>query len=258
MTNVHQEAVETWNTLFERDLDALIRGDVPLNDDLHPLLAFLDRLEQFGTANVDPEVIRSHAESSGAHVRARRSNTSTPVATAAEHRLPWRARLRNRATAFATTVLMVGGMTGVAWAADGAAPGDLLYGIDRALEAVGIWAGGSAERLEELTSSGMEAEPQLGGHDPAVAAVDHGYQIGNEKVPAGATAIHSYLETADGTDGLTVAEIAKQVAERNLIDNGVPPHAGKPEDAGKPEHAGKPEDAGTPQNQGIPGNSKKP
>ena len=247
MTNVHQQAVETWNTLFERDLDALIRGDVPLNDDLHPLLAFLDRLEQFGNANLDPEVIRSHAENSGAQVRARRSNTSTPpVATASERRLPWRARLRNRATALATTVLMVGGMTGVAWAADGAAPGDLLYGIDRALEAVGIGAGGSAERLEELEARGIEAEPQHGGHDPAVAAIDHRDQIGNEKVPAGAAAIHSYLETAEGTDGLTVAEIAKQVAERNRADKEIPAHAGKPEEAGKPENPGKPTTPGRP------------
>jgi hypothetical protein len=44
---------------------------------------------------------------------------------------------------------MVPAMTGVALAADSAIPGDALYGLDRALEAVGIGAGSTEERLDE-------------------------------------------------------------------------------------------------------------
>jgi len=61
-------------------------------------------------------------------------------------------RLRHRlATGAATMTLVLGSSTGVAIAADGAAPGDSLYGLDRALESVAIGNGGAAERLEEAT-----------------------------------------------------------------------------------------------------------
>jgi hypothetical protein len=49
----------------------------------------------------------------------------------------------------ALLVLMVAGMTGVAAAADAASPGHGLYGLDRALERIGIGAGGAEERIEE-------------------------------------------------------------------------------------------------------------
>jgi hypothetical protein len=46
---------------------------------------------------------------------------------------------------------LLGGTTGVAVAANSAAPGDPLYGIDRALEQIGIGAGHGQERLAEAT-----------------------------------------------------------------------------------------------------------
>ncbi len=59
--------------------------------------------------------------------------------------------LRTRLAAAVTTAFVsIGGFGGLAYAADGAAPGDFLYGIDRALEAVGIGGGGADERLEEV------------------------------------------------------------------------------------------------------------
>jgi hypothetical protein len=44
-------------------------------------------------------------------------------------------------------------MSGVAVAANRAAPGDALYGIDRALEKIGIGAGGAQERLAGAKAS---------------------------------------------------------------------------------------------------------
>lgn len=57
--------------------------------------------------------------------------------------------LRRMATIAASAALLVA-MSGVAMAADGAAPGDALYGIDRALETIGIGDGGLDERLGEF------------------------------------------------------------------------------------------------------------
>jgi hypothetical protein len=60
-----------------------------------------------------------------------------------------------------STALVMGLLTGVALAADGSRPGDALYGLDRALEKIGINDGGIAERLDEaqaLADDGQTAE----------------------------------------------------------------------------------------------------
>jgi hypothetical protein len=60
-----------------------------------------------------------------------------------------------------STALVMGLLTGVAFAADGSHPGDALYGLDRALEKIGINDGGIAERLDEaqaLADDGQTAE----------------------------------------------------------------------------------------------------
>jgi len=49
----------------------------------------------------------------------------------------------------ATAVVVILGFTGIAYAADGAIPGDTLYGLDRTLENAGIGDGGLEERLGE-------------------------------------------------------------------------------------------------------------
>lgn len=63
------------------------------------------------------------------------------------------------ATAALALVLVIG-MTGVA-AADAARPGDFLYGIDRALERIGVNDGGLSERIAEadgLVASGSPSD----------------------------------------------------------------------------------------------------
>lgn len=73
----------------------------------------------------------------------------------------WLLTLRHRLAVIAAAIFVLAGMTGVAAAADEAAPGDPLYGLDRALEAVGIGAGGATERISEaqlLAGDGQVAE----------------------------------------------------------------------------------------------------
>lgn len=254
MISRQKQASQVWIEMMDRDLEALIRGDKPLNADLAPLSSFLDGLERYGSSTPSREVINAHAETTGAIVRARRASSIQATGQIARTTpLSWRIRLRNRTTAIATSVLMVGGMTGVAWAADHAAPGDFLYGIDRALEVVGIGAGGAEERLAELTSSAQPPSPQdLGDspHDPLTeantAGAHNSTSIGSGTVPAGAAAIHDYLDSTAVTEGLSVAEIAKLVAARNLEDVGKPENAGKPESPSRSDSAGRPESAGKP------------
>ena len=69
-------------------------------------------------------------------------------------------------------VLTVGGFGGAAYAANGAAPGDTFYGLDRALEAVGIGNGGSAERLAEVK--------ELVDHGQTAGGLEHAADIVEE------------------------------------------------------------------------------
>lgn len=76
-------------------------------------------------------------------------------------RSPRRRLVPRLATVGLSTALVMGLLTGVALAADGSHPGDALYGLDRALEEVGINDGGIAERLDEaqaLADDGQTAE----------------------------------------------------------------------------------------------------
>ena len=52
------------------------------------------------------------------------------------------------AAVIASAVVAAGGLTGVGFAADNAAPGDALYGLDCALERVGLGDGGAQERVQ--------------------------------------------------------------------------------------------------------------
>lgn len=83
------------------------------------------------------------------------------TALAARARSTQRARGLRRLTTIAASVALLVALSGVAMAADSAAPGDALYGIDRALETIGIGDGGVDERLEEfdvLLEQGNEEE----------------------------------------------------------------------------------------------------
>lgn len=83
------------------------------------------------------------------------------------------ARLRTRVAAVAASVIVsLGGFTGVAVAAQSAAPGDFLYGMDRALESVGIGRGGTPERLDEAATLVRGGETQAGLEHAAAAIGD--------------------------------------------------------------------------------------
>ena len=111
-------------------------------------------------------------------------------------------RLRTRAAAVAAAVVVTfGGLSGVAYAADGAVPGDMLYGLDRALEVVGIGHGGSAERLEEVKA--LVAQ----GH------ADRGLEHAADIVEGDASAQAALLAAAERIAGLDTAASHEGVAE---------------------------------------------
>src|SRR3990172_6186648 len=138
----------------------------------------------------------------------------------------WVGRLRTRtAAAVAATVVSVGTFGGVAYAADGASPGDFLYGLDRALEAVGIGNGGGAERIAEaivLTDQGDPGEglehaasavsDDPGAESALLAAAERLTASDGPEVHDQVAALLTYLADNIGSvDGQAVAELAQAV-----------------------------------------------
>lgn len=74
---------------------------------------------------------------------------SAPVARSRSRSALALVPVRRAAATLASAMLVVASFTAVAVAADHAGPGDMLYGLDRALETIGIGSGGASERLAE-------------------------------------------------------------------------------------------------------------
>lgn len=128
------------NTPFaERDADAAVSGRVPANPELAAVQRALSHMKEALVMQPTPEAVSTHAAQFAAAVL---PPTSAPEA---RHASPWRRRV---SVAVALAVVSGLGVAGAA-AADEAAPGDALYGIDQALERVHILDGGTPERLNE-------------------------------------------------------------------------------------------------------------
>jgi hypothetical protein len=123
--------------------------------------------------------------------------TGTKVSPHSRRRWP---ALSPRVAMAALSVVMVVGMTGVAAAADSAAPGDPLYGLDQAMEGIGIGAGGAAERLEEADQLLTEGQA-LQALEHAAEAVD-----GDAAANAALDIAIDRLETVTDQDAASVRE----------------------------------------------------
>lgn len=161
------------------------------------------------------------------------------------------------------SALLVGGVMGVAAASNHAAPGDPLYGIDRALEQINVNHGGFEERLDEanaLAGKGRAAEAlahvadaladvgaqndietlsTTGNLDEAIAAITAALEKINANENANENAGNAlekvlgmleYMNTTSDTGsvfGQTVADMAKGLGGE---DTGGPPSSVPPVD----------------------------
>ncbi|MEA1901964.1 MAG: sigma-70 family RNA polymerase sigma factor [Actinomycetota bacterium] len=257
----------TWPDLIDRDLDRLIDGSPSPTEDLAPLSSFISALKGLAAVSPSPGFVERHVGNAVSMV----STSHQTVAVRAPRRGGTVvAGLRRRVAAGATSLMMIVGLTGVAWASDSASPGDWNYAIDRALESIGIGAGGAEERLLELAVSGQDgtptgtvqagaggeggtipsqrplASPEASGLERAaitVADITAGSGRANE-VRAGVSILLDYLMNPDTVDAPTVADLVKQFkqANANSIGHGPEDNPGqqrRPE-TGKPAETGKP------------------
>lgn len=157
------------NTEFvDQDVERLISGESPGDPKMAELAPFMDALRSYRTVvpSIDaPEHLVAQAAES---VRSRQRSHLDLVPLRAEPRPDRRPSwLATRAAAAVAAFVLLIGVSAVAFAANVSIPGDALYGLDRALEAVGIGDGSVDERLVEADTlvaegDGVEAITLLG------------------------------------------------------------------------------------------------
>lgn len=202
--------------------------------------------------------------------------TATALASVARSSLSGSSRTRprrpaRRMVALAASFALVFAMSGIALAADDAAPGDLLYGIDQAFELIGIGDGGIEERIAEfrtliargddekafeflekvIESANEDESAEAQAHLDSVA--DARAQVAGDNVAEHQQFIEDNKKDDAGADGKDFGQgVAGIVRDR---DEELPEQANgnKPDtpmsnegETGRPDDTGPPEDAGPP------------
>lgn len=124
----------------DRDLDALFDGREVSDERLRDVALAFGAMRSVLVGPLSDE----HAAAMGAQLAA-----ATPPLAAGTASPRGAARWRRRFTAIGATATIAVVAVGGSAAANGAAPGDALYGLDRALERIGLLDGGLGERLTE-------------------------------------------------------------------------------------------------------------
>ena len=142
-------------SISDTDAEALMTGADGIRSDLGDLADVLGAIETAGQAFVDMDISRM---ARAAAMEARAVPAARLDAAQSAARSEWMARMAPRVAVGALALIMlVVSSTGLAFAANGAKPGDMLYGLDRAAEVLGIGDGGANERIAEahaLVASG--------------------------------------------------------------------------------------------------------
>jgi hypothetical protein len=168
--------------ISDHDVERLLCGESPKDEALAPLAPILSAFDNVSWPAPTEESLARFASAAAEIAQAAQPDPEAIAArSGSDSRWPRPALQRGLATGLAT-LLLVSGLSAVAIASDEAVPGDQLYWLDRALEAVGIGDGGAVERISEaraLFERGQVAE-----------AIEHA-----------AEAVVVTAEEGDGTDG---------------------------------------------------------
>ena len=139
--------------LSDQDIERILSGRDPEDANLArlgPALAALHHQDIAAPSN--DTVARFAAEAAAIARESKPEHRDDPAVPEPARARRFAFALRDKLAVVAVAIFVMAGMTGVAAASDDAAPGDFLYGLDRALEAVGVNDGGASERITEAQS----------------------------------------------------------------------------------------------------------
>jgi hypothetical protein len=188
--------------LSDREIDQLLSGRPTGDERVAGLASLLQMLTDRSVREVTDDEVAAFA-GQAAEI-ARTAGPSVPGRRALS-RIRRVRLLRPRLATTLSLTLALGGMTGVAIASDDAAPGDRLYGLDRALEVIGIGDGAAAERIAEAQALFD------GGH--LSEALAHAASVAGNQGSQSADALRGAAEAVTSTDQGNADEVRSKVAE---------------------------------------------
>lgn len=207
-----------WSRRLGRDeAERLLAGGAPTDEGLERLHSAVRALGSLGAQEIsDAEAQRFAAQAATLVPEEQDQRETRALATGRTHRPYARSRRRHVRPALAAAMIalaiMVSATAGVAYAADGAVPGDTLYGLDLALEGIGIGDGGLSERLNEagrLVERGRAQEGLTHAGD-AIAEV----AADDEALMAAARSMWSAAEAAGQSEAMKSSEARDMLAGR--------------------------------------------
>jgi hypothetical protein len=179
------------DTIGEFEIELLLRGTPTISEDLADLEVFVASL----SGQVErPADVGYMATALAATARASRRSP--------------RPALR-RIMALAASVAVLFALSGVAMAADGAVPGDLLYGVDRAMERIGIGDGGVDERIVEF-----DALIERGQHQDAFDMLD---EFAESAAVSEASRAQRHIDLAATKSNVIAAAAQEKVAAKQQL-----------------------------------------
>ncbi len=256
------------SSLSDDQVEALLTDAVPTYGDLAEVAEVLNVARAIAWTDSDVDF-------SGLFVAAARESRVTPIERFANEHVAltkdWRPKVIPRvATAGVALFVFVTVSSGLAYAADGAKPGDWMYGLDRAFEVVGVGGGGAPERLvevEALVDAGAISEGLLHASEvfdgipasdeanaalaAATARLNDGADGVDLLIAAQVGGLIEYLkmaiDTHEGVDGLAVADMVREFGAPPVDAPGLTVDPGPPFDPlVPPVHSGPPVDTPAP------------
>ena len=191
------------SSLSDAQVDAFLTGALPSDGDSAAVAEVLSAVRAIAWTDSDVDF-------SSLFAAAARESRVTPIERFADERVAltkdWRPKVIPRvAIAGVALLVFVTVSSGLAYAADGAKPGDWMYGLDRAFEVVGVGGGGAPERLvevEALVGAGAISEGLL-----HASEVFDGIPASDEANAALAAAMARLNDGTDGVDLVIAAQL---------------------------------------------------
>jgi hypothetical protein len=270
MTTNHRDSEPSYSA---NDVEAFLSGGTPRDPSLRDLKTAIEGLK---SAGYSAPSVESRDAIVAALAQAARDNATSGSPARGASALPGfsRTKIHVRAAAAVIGMAALGLSTaGAAAASESTVPGDPLYGLNRALENVGIGDGGLDERLEEAkilaergdeedaiehAAESLEEEGDQASADELRKAAEAVLSEGSEQSLEVRTAVAEMLQFMADTDlegrdfGQAVAERARAIgnghgnrADRDAAEDDTTEDGAVDDKPGnRPEHAG-PKDADT-------------
>ena len=200
----------------DREIELLLSGELSASEQWSNLTPLVEAMRSQWSYELSEPDVQRFAASAASVVQS--LPTISTTSGAGDRR--WQRRgLTPRLATIAVFIALMSATAGIAFAANGAVPGDALYGLDRALERVGIGSGSTEERLDEAVVMAAQGRSGEALQHAIEALSRQGGDASEAAVGALTNAVENLVDTEDTADAATAASIRVTALLTYIADN---------------------------------------